>query len=110
MSGHLPPHADERPPDESRVHPVGRCRVSSRKWLSDFVPKGLSDGSQAIYCLVSVQKREPSRRARNDWVRQACDEQADNQPWVRIKPCPTGRIPHSTCSLPPTPYLPSYCP
>ena len=33
------------------------------------VPEGLSDRSQAIYCLVSVQKREPSGRARYDWVR-----------------------------------------
>ena len=79
-------------PDESRVHPEGCCRVSSRKGFSDFVPEGLNDGSQAIYCLVSVQKREPPRRARYDWVRQACDDQDDNQPWVRIKPCPTGRI------------------
>src|SRR5258707_14295359 len=71
------------PPDESRVHPVGRCRVSSRKWLSDFVPKGLSDGRQAIYCLVSVQKREPSSRGRYDWGRQAVERQEDYSPWVR---------------------------
>src|SRR5258708_21238953 len=63
------------PPDESRVHPVGRCRVSSRKWLSDFVPKGLSDCRQAIYFLVSVQKPETSHRARYDSVRQACTDQ-----------------------------------
>ncbi len=45
--------------------------------LSEFVPEGLNDRSdstelaevQAIYCLVSVQKGEPSRRERYDWVR-----------------------------------------
>jgi hypothetical protein len=35
-------------------------------WLSDFVPAGLNDRSQAIYCLVSAQKGEPSRRERYD--------------------------------------------
>jgi hypothetical protein len=30
--------------------------------LADFVPEGLDDRSQAIYCLVSVSKRDPSRR------------------------------------------------
>jgi hypothetical protein len=37
--------------------------------LLDFVPEGLKDRSQAIYCLVSARKREPSRRVRYDWVR-----------------------------------------
>src|SRR5258708_18632897 len=27
-----------------------------------FVPEGLNDGSQAIYCLECVQKGDPSRR------------------------------------------------
>jgi hypothetical protein len=36
---------------------------------SAFVPEGLNDRSQAIYCLVSVQKGEPSHRARYDRVR-----------------------------------------
>jgi hypothetical protein len=39
------------------------------KLLRDFVPKGPDEGSQAIYCLVSMQKGEPSRRERYDWVR-----------------------------------------
>jgi hypothetical protein len=30
--------------------------------LSDFVPEGLNDRSQAIYCLEFVQNRDPSRR------------------------------------------------
>ncbi len=41
-------------------------QIPSRRDASDFVPEGLDDGSQAIYCLVSVQKGEPSRRARYD--------------------------------------------
>jgi hypothetical protein len=38
----------------------GGCAQSSEMWR--FVPKGLNDSSQAIYCLVSVRKREPSRK------------------------------------------------
>jgi hypothetical protein len=30
----------------------------------DFVPEGLIDRSQAVYCLEYVQKRDPSRRVR----------------------------------------------
>jgi len=44
------------------------------KDASDFVPEGLDDGSQANHCLVSVQKGEPSRKARYDWVRAARDD------------------------------------
>ena len=29
---------------------------------SDLVPEGPNEGSQAIYCLESVSKRDPSRR------------------------------------------------
>jgi hypothetical protein len=32
------------------------------RWLSVFVPEGLNDRSQAIYCLECVQKSAPSRR------------------------------------------------
>jgi hypothetical protein len=32
------------------------------KGLEDFVPEGLDDRSQAIYCLECFQKRDPSRR------------------------------------------------
>src|SRR5260370_38306632 len=34
--------------------------------LSDFVPEGLDDRSQAIYCLEHVPIENPSRRARSD--------------------------------------------
>jgi hypothetical protein len=50
---------------------VGFCEASalSATGLREiFVPKGLNEGSQAIYCLECVRKREPSRRARCDWV------------------------------------------
>jgi hypothetical protein len=43
------------------ARPVGDCRTSSRR-LEGFVPEGLNDRSQAIYCLVFVQKKDPSRR------------------------------------------------
>ena len=32
------------------------------RWLTVFVPEGLNDRSQAIYCLECVQKGDPSRR------------------------------------------------
>ncbi len=41
-----------------------RLRVGA----NSLIPEGLNDGSQAIYCLECVQKRELSRRARYDWV------------------------------------------
>jgi hypothetical protein len=34
--------------------------------LSFFVPKGLSDGSLAVYCQ-GLQETNPSRRERYDW-------------------------------------------
>jgi hypothetical protein len=62
------------------------------KWQSDFVPGGLSDGSQAIYCLVSVQKREPSRRDGMIGSDRRATIRKTNEPRVGIRPCPTGRI------------------
>src|SRR5260370_35708680 len=43
-----------------------------------------------MYCLVSVQKREPSRRARYDWVRWACDDQDDESPVGKDHTVPYG--------------------
>jgi len=64
-------------PSRGRAH---RARRKMECWSVDEsfahrgrtgrpVPEGLSDRSQAIYRLVSVQEGEPSRRARYDWVR-----------------------------------------
>jgi hypothetical protein len=66
--------------------------------LLDFVPEGLDDRSQAIYCLEHVQLRiRPVGYGviRSDW---RATITASKQPLVRIRPCPTGRIPF--CSLP----------
>jgi hypothetical protein len=61
--------------------------IMSRRDLSDFVPEGLNDRSQAIYCLVSVRKREPSRRARYDWGPiGVATIRAIDQPGIRIRP------------------------
>src|SRR5258707_15851174 len=42
--------------------PEGGCRTLSRRDSRVFVPEGLNDRSQAIYCLECVQKGAPSRR------------------------------------------------
>jgi hypothetical protein len=72
----------------------------SLRGLSDFVPEGLNDGSnstelaevQAIYCLVSMQKG--NRPVGHGMIGSdgRATIRAPNQPWVRIRPCPTGRI------------------
>jgi hypothetical protein len=40
----------------------------SRRDASDFVPKGLDDRNQAIYCLEYAQKSEPSRMDGVSWA------------------------------------------
>ena len=40
----------------STYRPYGGCPTLSRRGLPGFVPEGLNDRSQAIYCLVSMQK------------------------------------------------------
>ncbi len=53
---------------ENRNRPVERRNGewAKRRWgelaRSAFVPEGLNDRSQAIYCLVFARKREPSRK------------------------------------------------
>ncbi len=68
------------------------CACASHKDAGVFVPEGPDDRSQAIYCLESRSKRDPSR---GDGVI-GSDRRATigttNQPWVRIRLCPTGRI------------------
>jgi hypothetical protein len=39
--------------------------------LSDFVPEGQTDNSQAVHCLGPVKKRAQSRQGRSDQVDQA---------------------------------------
>jgi hypothetical protein len=64
-----------------------RCFVLPTS-LADSIPEGLNDRSQAIYCLVTVQKGNrpvehgmigSNRRATNRTI---------SQPWVRIRPYP----------------------
>jgi hypothetical protein len=57
-----------------------------------FVPEGPDDRSQAIYCLESRSKRDPSRRDGVIGSDRRATIGTTNQPWVRIRPCPTGRI------------------
>jgi len=45
------------PAEPVRVCPKGSCRALSTRGISDFVPQGLDEGSQAIYCLEQVQTR-----------------------------------------------------
>jgi hypothetical protein len=67
-------------------------RTLSRMDLSDFVPEGLNERSQAIYCLVSMRKREPSRRYGVIGSDTRATIKTTNQPGIRIIPYPTGRI------------------
>jgi hypothetical protein len=56
-----------------------------------LVLEGLSDGSQVIYCLVSVQKgNRPVGYGMIGLIDATI--RAINQPWVKITPFPTGRI------------------
>jgi hypothetical protein len=69
---------------------VGRKRGRVSEWF--FVPKGLIDGSQAVYCLECGQNH-PSRRVRFDlvcWL--AHRSRSQNVPCDPIIPFPTGRF------------------
>jgi len=63
-----------------------------------FVPEGLNDSSQAIYCLECVQKGDPSRRDGVIGSNRRATIRTINQLGVGIRPCPTGRILNWTCS------------
>ena len=56
-----------------------------------FVPKGLDEGSQAIYCL-GCKKRDPSRRARYDLVEREGSSTLIGEPLSR----PTQTVPYGT--------------
>jgi hypothetical protein len=40
------------------------AEAAFKNGVSKFIPKGLNEGSQAIYCLGWVQKKRPSRKGR----------------------------------------------
>jgi hypothetical protein len=70
----------------SSYRPYGGCRTLSRRALPGFVPEGLNDRSQAIYCLVTVQKgNRPVGHGMIGSNRRATIRTI-NQPWVRIRP------------------------
>jgi hypothetical protein len=65
----------------------------SRRDASDFVPKGLDDRSQAIYCLEYAQKRRtvPEGRWELGYTTYS-PPMAEERPVDRIIPFPTGRV------------------
>jgi hypothetical protein len=65
----------------------------SRRDASDFVPKGLDDRSQAIYCLEYAQKRRtvPEGRCELGYTTYS-PPMVEERPVDRIIPFPTGRV------------------
>src|SRR5258707_2201025 len=58
-----------------------------------FVPEGLNDRSQAIYCLECFQKGDPSRRDGVSRATRYIPAIVEERPVDPIIPCPTGRFP-----------------